>query len=104
MELGFSAYEKMMHQFNQKTHKKTTPIEYAKNYLKKIIKNEIENLNEILASLKINECKLFDYWFSYIEKKGYRISLSEDEMDTIITKKSKYIIHSFSEFIEELQI
>ncbi|OTA21664.1 hypothetical protein Xbed_00414 [Xenorhabdus beddingii] len=99
----FLLLEEIIHNLKTNETKNLSPLKYAKNYLKKIIKSDIENFYEIVDQLHFNESELFNAWFHHIEKKGYRISLSEDEMDTIIASKSQYFIHSFSAFIEEIQ-
>ncbi|WP_047684995.1 MULTISPECIES: DUF692 family multinuclear iron-containing protein [Xenorhabdus] len=99
----FLFLEERINNFKSISAKTLSPLRYAKNYLKKIIKNDIENFQEIVNHLDFTESELFDTWFHYIEKKGYRISLSEDEMDSMIASKSQYIIHSFTDFIEDIQ-
>ncbi|MBI6549734.1 DUF692 family multinuclear iron-containing protein [Xenorhabdus lircayensis] len=100
----FMLLEEVFYKSKPNQYIKLDPVKYARNYLKKIIKDDIENFSEILEFLKLSEAELFNAWFHYIEKTGYRISLSEDDMDTIIATKSQYIINSFSHFIEEIKI
>ena len=76
---------------------------YAKGYLKTLISEEVENLNQISSHFNLTHDNLLDRWLNHVEQGKYRLSLSRDDMDSEIQKESLYFIDSFIHFINKLQ-
>ena len=76
---------------------------YAKGYLKTLISEEVENLNQISSHFNLTHDNLLDRWLNHVEQGKYRLSLSRDDMDSEIQKESLYFIDSFIQFINKLQ-
>lgn len=77
--------------------------EYATLYLKKLLIQEVENIEEISEFFKTSTSDLLNEWIEHIMKIEKRIALSIDDMDSLISNKSIHFTQSFADFIEKKQ-
>lgn len=77
---------------------------YALGYLRKLLTEEIENLEEISEHFNSSIEEILNSWIEHIVNIEKRISLSSDDMDSLLAKNSVHFVQSFIEFIELKQI
>ena len=77
---------------------------YATGYLKKLLIQEVENIEEIACFFNMTRAELLEEWTTYISQSQKRLALSLDDMDSVIASKSIHFIDSFSNFIEAKQL
>ena len=73
---------------------------YAKSFLKKTLIRCIKNYRELCNSLNTTEDELFDDWLKFVFDRYRKISLSNSEIDSMISKDAVYFLDSFIDFVE----
>ncbi len=99
----FNKVESILKSCTEYTNKKENSLSYAKSYIKKILSEEVSNLKEIAIHFNTSQKELLDSWLKDVLESTWRLSLSRDDMDSLIKKESIYFIDSFKVFIEDKQ-
>ncbi|CAH7004807.1 conserved hypothetical protein [Vibrio chagasii] len=99
----FDILKKLLNEPIKQSSKAEHAQMYAQSYLRKILTQEVENIEEISEFFNITPSDLLNEWMEYVINVDKRIALSIDDMDSLIEKNSIHFIQSFTEFVDYKQ-
>lgn len=99
----FEILKKILSEPLRETSKSAHARAYAESYLKKILNQEVENIEEISDFFNITPSELLNEWLDYVVSVDKRIALSIDDMDSLIEENSIHFIKSFTDFVDNKQ-